>query len=70
MFKPSPTEMQGWLRIQQDTKIAWSHDPQDIVLAIGNLPEFEIVGTPDALRRFFAKGTEAITEFEEHRTTR
>ncbi|RKT52512.1 hypothetical protein [Saccharothrix australiensis] len=63
MRKPT-TEMQFWARVLRDTKIEWSLDPQDVVLAIGNLPEFEIVGTPEALRRLVDKVSEALQAFE------
>ncbi|WP_433268308.1 hypothetical protein ACQPZF_03925 [Actinosynnema sp. CS-041913] len=63
MFKPR-AEMQSWVGIQEETKIEWTVHPHEIVIAIGNLPEFEIVGTPAALRHLLAKSTEALQEFE------
>ncbi|MBB5956329.1 hypothetical protein FHS29_002915 [Saccharothrix tamanrassetensis] len=63
MFKPK-AEVQAWVRVEEETKIEWSVHPHEVVLALGNLPEFEIVGTPDALRRFLAIGAEALEDQE------
>ncbi|MEV0679927.1 hypothetical protein AB0I60_25725 [Actinosynnema sp. NPDC050436] len=58
---PRPrAEMQSWVRIEEDTKIEYRADPAEVLIAIGNLPEFEIVATPAALRRLLDLGTAAL----------
>ncbi|CCH28053.1 hypothetical protein ABZ816_05690 [Actinosynnema sp. NPDC047251] len=63
MAKPR-AEMQSWVRIEEETKIEYRADPAEILLAIGNLPEFEIVATPAALRRFLDRGAAALRELD------
>ncbi|MEU4800793.1 hypothetical protein [Actinosynnema sp. NPDC023587] len=62
---PKPrAEMQSWVRIEEETKIEYRSDPTEVLLAIGNLPEFEIVATPAALRRFLDLGAQALQDLE------
>ncbi|GAA1334708.1 hypothetical protein [Saccharothrix algeriensis] len=57
-------EMQAWVGVREDSRIEWTVHPHEVVLAIGNLPEFEIVGTPQALRRLADSVTEAVQAFD------